>query len=107
MKRQNFKRILSMALALIFIVGVLPITALAETDFGGESTADWKGFDEFSLKVSKLLSETMEDNYISAISLDIESGKMVVDGEEQPLVEGRDVAPVTKDDVCHTFIAVE
>ncbi len=96
MKKQYVKRILSMVFALMFVVGVLPITILAETDFGGKPAVS--DFDEFSAKVSKLLSETMEDNYISAISLNTESSKMVVDGEEQPLVEGRDVTPITKDD---------
>ena len=98
MKKQYFKQILSVLFALIFTLGALPI--LAATDFDSASPAvDWEDFDEFSSAVSKLLGETMEDNYVSAITLEVGSDEMMVNGEKQPLVEGRDVAAVTKDDV--------
>lgn len=98
MKKQYFKQILSVLFALIFTLGALPI--LAATDFDSASPAvDWEGFDEFSSAVSMLLSETMEEDYVSAITLEVGNDEMVVNGKEKSLVEGRKVAAVTKDDV--------
>ncbi len=101
MKSKHFKRILSLVLSLFLVLGALPMSAFAagEDSSVEQESSEWEGFDEFSSEVSKLLGETMEDNYISAVTLEVGSAEMMVDGEEQSVVEGRNVTPVTKDDV--------
>ncbi len=102
MKNLHLKRILSMMFALLLVVGALPTTLLAAADSGVNSIYTALGdFDEFSSKISKLLSETMEDDYISAITLEVGSGEMVVDGETQPLGTEQHKAPVLDDGLSY------
>ena len=95
------KRILSIVLTVAILLLTIPVSAFAEKGelpaAGQES--EWLGFEEFSSAVSELLGETMEDDYISGICLEVGESEMVVDGEVQPVVENREVTPVTKDDI--------
>lgn len=94
------KRLLSIVLAAVLLLSTpAPVFAVEGDSFPTGQEWKWSGFEEFSTAVSNLLEETMEEDYISGISLEIGKPEMMVDGEVQPVVENREVTPVTKDDV--------
>ncbi len=95
------KRILSIVLTAAILLLMVPGSVFAEESGlpAVDQESDWSGFEAFSSAVSELLGETMEEDYISGITLEVGEPEMVVDGETRPVVENREVTPVTKDDV--------
>ncbi len=98
------KRILSITLVATLLLLIVPVSAFAKGESADAKTVSasaddtWSGFEEFSAAVSELLEDTMEDDYIAGISMEVNKPEMTVNGEVQPVVGDREVAPVTKDE---------
>ncbi len=91
------KRFLCLLLVLLLLFSCLPLSAVANVPQASPAFS-WKGFEEFSDRIGKLVSSTMEEDFISSVTMALGSGEITVNGETRELLARRDAAVYETDE---------